>query len=144
MAFRGTFEHTLDAKNRLTVPAKFRAVLSDGAVLAKGIEPCVALWTQSGYEAYMQTALASVNPLAPEARKLRRYFAANAVDIELDSAGRVMVPAFLLEHGGLGKECVVTGAEDCLEIWDRRTWAAYNAELTTSVPDITAALGHAS
>ena len=59
----------------------------------------------------------------PSARKLKRFFSANSLDTELDAAGRVMVPAFLLEHAGLGKEVVVTGAGDCLEVWDRGAWA---------------------
>ena len=65
MVFRGTFDYSLDAKNRLTVPARFRATLSDGVVLAKGLERCVALWTPSGYDAYSQSSLASFHPLSP-------------------------------------------------------------------------------
>src|ERR671929_431669 len=142
MAFRGTFDHTLDAKNRLTIPAKFRAVLADGVVLSKGIERCVQVWTPGGYDAYVSAALEGVHPLSQEARKLTRFFAANAIDTELDAAGRVMVPGFLLEHAGLQKEAVVTGAGDCLEVWDRGAWAAYNDALSAELPDITAAFGH--
>lgn len=142
MAFRGTFDHTLDAKSRLTVPAKFRASLSDGVVLAKGIERCVQVWTPAAFEAYTAGALQGVHPLSEDARKLQRFFSANSFDTELDSAGRVMVPAFLLEHGGLTKEVVVTGAGDCLELWDRGAWAAYNDALSSDVSEITAALGH--
>src|SRR5206468_2282342 len=82
-----TFEYTLDAKNRLTVPSKFRAVLADGVVLAKGVEPCVAVWTPAAYEAQTAAALAGRNPLSPQARELARFFAANAIDTELHSAG---------------------------------------------------------
>jgi MraZ protein len=142
MVFRGTFDYSLDAKNRLTVPARFRAVLSEGVVLAKGLERCVALWTPSGYDAYAQASLASFHPLSREAQKLKRFFAANSLDTELDAAGRVMVPAFLLEHAGLEKEVVVTGSGDALEIWNRATWADYNAALASDVTDITAHLGH--
>ena len=142
MAFRGTFDYTLDAKNRLTVPAKFRATLAEGVVLAKGIERCVAVWTPRDYEAYTQTALAGLNPLSPQAQKLQRFFSANSIDTELDSAGRVMVPGFLLEHAGLSKDVVVTGAGQCLEVWDRSAWADYNASLSSDVSDITAQLGH--
>jgi MraZ protein len=142
MAFRGTFDHTLDAKNRLTIPAKFRAVLAEGVVLSKGIERCVQVWTPGGYDGYVSAALAGVHPLSQEARKLTRFFAANAIDTELDAAGRVMVPGFLLEHAGLQKEAVVTGAGDCLEVWDRAAWADYNAALSAELPDITAAFGH--
>jgi MraZ protein len=142
VAFRGTFDYTLDAKNRLTVPAKFRAALSEGVVLAKGIERCVALWTPKAYDGYTQAALAEMNPLSPQAQKLQRFFSANSIDTELDSAGRVMVPSFLLEHAGLAKDVVVTGAGQWLEIWDRSAWAEYNAALSSDVSDITAQLGH--
>lgn len=141
MAFRGTFDYTLDAKNRLTVPAKFRAALADGVVIAKGIERCVAIWTPAEYDAHTAAALHGLNPLSPQARELRRFFSANAFDTELDSAGRVMVPGFLIEHGGLRKDVVVTGAGDCLEVWDREAWAAYNDDLSARVPDISASLG---
>ena len=142
MAFRGTFDHTLDAKNRLTIPAKFRASLAEGVVLAKGIERCVQVWTPRAYDAYAQTALAGLNPLSEPARKLSRFFAANSLDTELDTAGRVMVPGFLLEHGELRKEVVVTGAGDCLEVWDRAAWADYNEALSHELPDIAAGFGH--
>jgi MraZ protein len=142
VAFRGTFDYTLDAKNRLTVPAKFRASLADGVVLAKGIERCVAIWTPKDFDAYTAAALEGMHPLSPQAEKLNRFFSANSLDAELDSAGRVMIPAFLLEHGGLEKEVVVTGAGSRLEVWDRATWADYNAALSSDVSDITAALGH--
>jgi MraZ protein len=142
MAFRGTFDYSLDAKNRLTVPARFRAALSEGVVLAKGLERCVAIWTPNGYDAYTQSALAGFHPLSPEAQKLQRFFSANSIDTELDAAGRVMVPPFLVEHAGLTKEVVVTGSLVALELWDRAAWADYNAELTSDVSQITALLGH--
>jgi MraZ protein len=142
MVFRGTFEYSLDAKNRLTVPARFRAALADGVVLAKGLERCVALWTPTGFDDYTQASLAGFHPLSKEAQQLKRFFAANSLDTELDSAGRVSMPSFLIEHAGLSKEVVVTGAGDALEIWDRATWADYNAALASAVDDITASLGH--
>src|ERR671932_1502223 len=107
MAFRGTFDHTLDAKNRLTIPAKFRASLAEGVVLAKGIERCVQVWTPKAYDAYVQTALAGLNPLSEPARKLGRFFAANSLDTELDAAGRGMGPGLLPQHGGVRKEGIV-------------------------------------
>src|SRR3954447_20591333 len=142
MAFRGTFDHTLDAKNRLTIPAKFRAALSEGVVLAKGIERRVQVWPPSAFDGYVSGALANMSPLSDAARKLNRFFAANSLDTELDGAGRVMVPPFLLEHGGLKKDVVVTGASDCLEVWDRGAWAEYNAALSAELPDIAAGFGH--
>jgi MraZ protein len=143
LAFRGTFDYSLDSKNRLTVPARFRAALSDGLVLAKRVAGCVAVWRPDDYDAYMRAALERFHPMSPEAEQLERYFSANSHDTELDAAGRVGVPSFLLEHAGLGKEVVVTGAGRCLEIWDRDAWSRYNAELTDEVAGITARLGNA-
>jgi MraZ protein len=142
-SFRGTFDYTLDAKNRLTVPARFRAVLSEGVVMAKGTERCVAMWVPSAYDAYTSAALEGLHPLSHEAEKLQRFFAANSVETELDSAGRVMFPPFLLEHGGLQKDVVVTGAGNRLEVWDRTGWQDYNAALVSDVDEIRARLSHA-
>jgi MraZ protein len=140
VAFRGTFDFTLDVKNRLTVPAKFRAALAQGVVLAQGVERNVAIWTPEAYEAQIEATLAGLNPNSPQARKLSRFFSANAFDTELDAAGRVMIPAVLGEHAGLGREVVVTGAGDCLEVWDRAMWREYNASLSSEISDITASL----
>jgi MraZ protein len=143
VAFRGTFDYSLDAKNRLTVPAKFRAALADGVVLAKGIEQCVQVWRPSDYEAFTSDATQGFHRLSSDGRKLRSFFAANSLDTDLDSAGRVGVPLFLLEHAGLEKEVVVVGADDCLEVWDRARWVDYNAALTDEIATITAKLGQA-
>jgi MraZ protein len=142
MAFRGTFEYTLDAKNRLTVPAKFRASLAQGVVLAKGTERCVAIWTPADFDGYIDAALAGEHPLSPEADKVKRFFQANSIETELDSAGRVMVPTFLLEHGALNKDVVVTGLGERLEVWDRVAWSDYNSRL--NINDITARFGHSA
>jgi MraZ protein len=140
MSFRGTFELTLDAKNRLTVPAKLRAALAQGVVLAKGVERNVGIWKPEDYEAQIQATLAGQNPMSPQARELRRYFSSGAFDTELDAAGRVMIPSFLGEHASLGRDVVVTGAGDCLEVWDRTAWRDYEPDLTNRITDITASL----
>ena len=144
MAFRGTFDYSLDAKNRLTIPAKFRTALADGVVLAKGIESCVELWRPADYDQRMTAALHGMNPLSPQARRLQLFFSANAFPAELDSAGRVMVPPPLLDHASLSKDVVVAGAGDSLQIWDRQGWADFNSSLTDEIADITAQLGNAS
>jgi MraZ protein len=103
----------------------------------------VAVWRPDDYDAYMQAALERFHPMSPEAEKLQRFFSANAHDAELDAAGRIMVPAFLLDHASLGKDVVVTGAGPCLEVWDRGAWHAYNDRLTGDVEAITSRLGDA-
>ena len=122
MAFRGHFDYSLDAKNRLNVPAKFRAAFSSGVVLAKGLEPCVAVWAPDTFERWTESFLSNLNPVSPERRKLTRYFAGSSFDAELDSAGRVTLNQALLDHAGIQKEIVVVGNLDHLEIWDRDAW----------------------
>jgi MraZ protein len=140
LTFRGTFDLTLDAKNRLTIPTRYRAAFAEGVVLAAGLEDCVAIWRPEDYDAWTSAALAGKSPLSPEYRQLNRYFAANSHPTELDGAGRVMVPRFLLDTGKLTKDVSVVGAGECLEIWDRANWAAYNGEVLDNVSEIAAGL----
>ena len=101
MAFRGHFEHSLDAKNRLSIPARFRASFSNGTVLAKDPEPCVAIWTPDTHEAIIERALGELNPMGSEYRKLSRFYQGNSFEIELDASGRVTLPAPLLTHAAI-------------------------------------------
>ena len=142
MAFRGTFDYTLDAKNRLTVPSKLRAAFSEGAFLVKAADRCISLYPSSTYSSLVDTALSRLNPLSDERRDANRYFRANAQAVELDSAGRVMIATRQLEHAGIDRDVVVIGAGDCLELWDPSAWTAYDSDLTARAPDITASLGH--
>ena len=141
MAFHGTFDHTLDAKNRLTVPSKLRTAFAEGAFLVRSTEKCISLYPSTTYSSLTEAALSGLNPLHPQARELRRYFHSNASQVELDSAGRVMLSGRQLEHAGIDRDVVVIGAGDCLELWDPSTWAAYDQDLTARAPDITASLG---
>jgi MraZ protein len=144
VAFRGTFDHTLDAKNRLTVPARYRATLSEGVVLAMPVdlEPCVGVWRPEDYERYSARALAELPPLSPRLAELERFFYGSSHDADLDAAGRIMVPGFLGEHAGLTKEVVVVGAGDRLELWDRERWNEHRPTLLGGVAEITARVDH--
>jgi transcriptional regulator MraZ len=148
LIFRGTFEHALDAKHRLTVPAKFRAALADGVVLAKSFETSsgaprsIAIWTPDAFETYTDAALQDLNPMEPKARELRRFLFNNSFDTELDSAHRVMIPPPFISYASLDKEVVVTGSGACLEVWDRPSYRSYNEDVQTRVPDIAASFAH--
>jgi MraZ protein len=148
LTFRGTFEHALDAKHRLTIPAKFRGALANGVVLAPSheVEPgaprTVAVWTPDAYDEFTSSSLAGLNPFTPKARELKRFFFNASFDTELDSANRVMIPTPLLEYAGLQKEVVVTGSGECLEVWDRTRHARNFEEVLTKIPDLAASLGN--
>ena len=143
MAFHGTFDHTLDAKNRLTVPSKFRSALAGKIFLVKGGEPCLSVYPEDTYTRMTGAALAGLNPLSTQAREFSRLFYSNAMEVELDGAGRIMLPQRFMEHAGMtSREVVVTGAGACLELWSRATWESYDADLTRRAADLTASLGH--
>jgi MraZ protein len=142
LAFTGTFDHNLDAKNRLTIPSKFRTVLAGGVYLVRGVEKCVSLYPRETYEQIAQETLRGINPLSTQGRELRRVLYASALETELDSAGRVMLGPKFLEHAGIGREVVITGVGECLELWDRLAWEAYDTDLTARAPDLTESLGH--
>ena len=144
MAFRGHFEHSLDAKNRLSIPARFRAAFSMGTVLAKDFEPCVAVWTADAHEAIVERALGALNPMGKDYRQLSRYFQGNSFDTELDASGRVILPAPLLDHTGIQKEVVVVGVGDHLEIWDQDRWHEEQDALASSIGEVTEELGDPS
>jgi MraZ protein len=148
LSFRGTFEHALDAKHRLTVPSKFRVALAGGVVLAAshevtpGSPRSVSIWTPESYDAFTTQTLSGLNPLSPKARELKRFFFNSSFDTELDSANRLMIPSPLMRYAGLDKEVVVTGSGECIELWDRKSYDGYREDILTRIPDIAASLGH--
>jgi len=144
LAFRGHFDYSLDAKKRLNVPPKLRASFSVGVVLAKALEPCVAIWTPDGFEQWTESFLSRLGPLSPERRKLTRFFAGSSFGAELDSAGRVTLNQALLDHASIQKEAVVVGNLDHLEVWDRDKWLADQRELSDEIVEIAESLGHPS
>jgi MraZ protein len=142
LAFRGHYEHSLDAKHRLSIPARFRAAYSSGLVLAKDSDACIAVWTPEVHESALAEALAGMNRLSPEVKKLRRYHEANSFETELDSSGRVTLPPPLLLHAGVEKEVVVAGVGDHIEIWGRDRWQEEQRELDASIGEVTQSLGN--
>lgn len=136
MAFRGIYEHSLDSKDRLTVPARFRAALADGVVLSKGFDPCVWVQTTEAFEKLSERFLSPHSPFGRDARQLRRRFHGGSFDDNLDSAGRIRIPKALIEHAGLGGACVVIGAGEYLEIWDAEAWAKEEEALDEAAPEI--------
>jgi MraZ protein len=132
----GEHEHTIDDKNRLTLPAKFRRAFADGVVLTRGIDPCLVAYARPDWERLVERRLASINELSKEGRRMLRFFFSAAAEAELDRQGRVMIPAALLEHGKLGREVVVAGVNDHLEIWDRGAWRREISEVEGSAEDV--------
>jgi len=125
----GEHEHTIDDKNRLTLPAKFRQAMAGGIVLTRGLDACVEAYPAGDWHALVESSLAGLNPLSHETRVIERFYYTGAVEVQPDKQGRVMLPPALVEHGGLGREVVVVGMRDRLEIWDRAAWRAQLKEV---------------
>jgi MraZ protein len=132
----GEYEHTIDDKNRLTLPAKFRQDFADGVVLTRGLDGCLFAYRRAEWERIVETRLKQIDQLSKEGRRLHRHFFSGAAEAELDKQGRVMVPAALLQHAKLGREVVVAGVHDRLEIWDRAAWRDELKQVEGSAEDV--------
>jgi len=142
--FRGTFEHSLDAKHRLTIPAAFRRQLGTEVVLAPAprVRPddprALSIWKPEVYDEFVRRSLAGLNPMSPEAIDLVRLLSGDAHDTELDSANRVMIPGRLLTLCGLEKDVAVCGSGDRIEVWDRDTHALTMERIRDRLPETVA------
>ncbi|HZC74922.1 MAG TPA: division/cell wall cluster transcriptional repressor MraZ, partial [Gaiellaceae bacterium] len=127
---------TIDDKNRLTLPAKFRRAFEDGIVVTRGLDGCLWAWTPEGWENYRDSTLATLHPLSQQGRRMHRHFFSGASETTPDKQGRVSIPSALLAHAKLGRDVVVAGVNDHLEIWDRAAWKRELAEVEGSAEDV--------
>jgi MraZ protein len=127
--FLGEYEHSIDVKGRMAVPAKFRTQMDRGAVISKGMGTCLSVYTMQRWEE-KSTELTS-DKHSDELRDFERRIYPSASEIELDSQGRMIIPARLRTYAKLGNEVTVAGVRDHFEIWDRSIWSAYQERLET-------------
>ncbi|HVP74842.1 MAG TPA: division/cell wall cluster transcriptional repressor MraZ [Gaiellaceae bacterium] len=132
----GEYDHTLDDKNRLTLPARFRQAFAEGIVVTRGMDGCLFAYTREAWESMVGSRLATLNTLSKEGRRMQRFFFSGATETELDKQGRFGLPAALLEHAKLGRDVVVAGVHDHLEIWDRAAWRRELAEVEGSAEHV--------
>src|SRR5437588_13063303 len=125
--FLGQFDHTIDAKGRMAVPARFRGQLEKGAVISKGMGTCLSVYTVQRWEE--KSAELASGKTTDELRDFERRIYPSASEIELDGQGRMIIPAKLRAYAGLGNAVTVAGVRDHFEIWDRATWQAYQEKL---------------
>jgi MraZ protein len=136
VAFRGQHEHSLDSKDRLTVPRKFRAALDEGYVLAKGPDACLWLYATKDFDAMEERYVAPHSPFGADARNLRRMLNASADEGDLDAAGRIRIPDDLKQLAGIEGACAVVGTGDYIEIWNADAWAKLNENLLGQFADV--------
>ena len=124
----GRFQHNIDAKGRLFVPAKLRDKLGMSFIAAAVMDHCVCLYSAEEWDKLLD-GLAQM-PMT-KARKLQRYLSANAVDVQIDSQGRILLPKHLLEYASLEKEALVIGAGNRAEIWAPSLYEEDMADMTS-------------
>jgi MraZ protein len=119
--FLGRHDHNLDVKGRLALPARFRDKLVEGVVITRGFDPCLLVYPIETWSPLAER-VAALSISDPDVRKLRRMLFADAVDIQLDGQGRVLIPAELRGYASIEREAVVVGVHTFIEIWTPETW----------------------
>ncbi|HEY3298331.1 MAG TPA: division/cell wall cluster transcriptional repressor MraZ [Armatimonadota bacterium] len=127
--FRGGFAHNFDDKGRIIIPLKFRSLLGEKFVITKGLDRCLWVFTEEGFRE-LDKRIKSRPMLDLDAVRLQRFFSGEAVDTQVDSQGRVAIPASLREYAGIGKEAMIIGAGERLEIWCKGRWDSLSNDLT--------------
>jgi len=131
----GEYKYNLDEKKRLTMPSKFRTVLGKKAIITKGIDGCLFMYSEKAWKELAEK-LAKLPFSQSNARSFARVMLAGAMDVLIDSNGRVLVPDYLKDYAGLDKKVVVAGLYSRIEIWDEDKWNKYNKENSDHIGDI--------
>ena len=121
----GEYEHKMDSKRRLPLPARLRSQLGLKVVITRGLEGCLFVYSVGGWEEF-SAKLRALPMSQATSRSFVRLVFSGAVEVELDNLGRVLIPDYLKEHAELSKNVVVIGTGERLEIWDQERWKAYH------------------
>ena len=133
--FMSEYNHTLDTKGRLIIPAKFREVLGEEFVISKGMDGCLFVYANDDWNAFEQK-LTSLPLINKEARQFARFFLAGAATVEVDKQGRILVPGNLRDFAGLEKDVVLVGVASRIEIWSKAKWDGITEDEDEAMEDI--------
>lgn len=131
----GTHEHRVDSKGRMVLPSRFREELGDSLVATVGMDSCVSIYGVHGWKAFFEK-LSGLSSAKASCRDVKRLLMASAVDVEVDSMGRILIPSFLRGHASIDREVAVIGVGDHVEIWDRETWNRRRLQVMSELPVI--------
>ncbi len=125
--FRGRYEHTIDAKGRTSLPARYRDVLAGlgerRIILTSALEPCLNAYTLAEWTSF-EDKLATLPQFDPRVQKLKRIYVSGAVECEVDDSGRILIPPTLREYANLQKDVLWAGTGKHAELWDKKAWKA--------------------
>ena len=133
--FIGQFEHAIDEKNRLALPVKFRRAISGGAVITKGLDGCLFLFTREKFQKMAQS-IGELPLTKSSARLYARLILAGASDVEFDKQGRMVLPQYLRDYAGLTHNTIVVGVYDRVEIWSKTKWSKTVEKLDSKAGEI--------
>lgn len=122
--FIGEYKYNLDDKNRLAIPSKFRKFFTDGAVITKGLDNCLFIYTTKEWQKLVDK-LANLPISQAKSRAFSRMMLAGAMDVILDKQGRIILPDYLKQFAELNKQVVLAGLYNRLEVWDEKSWGKY-------------------
>lgn len=131
----GEFQHNIDAKGRIIIPAKLREDLGAKFVITRGLDGCVFGYPLDNWEK-IQEKLKQLPLAKKEARAFTRFFYSAAAEAEIDKQGRINIPSTLVDYANLEKECLVLGVSDRIEIWSKAKWESVSSEIEESFEEI--------
>jgi len=142
--FRGSFEHTVDSKGRVSVPSKFRDIIADRyegrLVLAMDYDKCLMVYPLEEWEK-LEEKIKTLSAVKQEVKDFRRFLFSSATECELDKQGRILLPSGHRDHAGIKKNVMLVGIIDKIEIWDANAWEARNTQNGDKIGEALAALG---
>jgi MraZ protein len=138
--FIGEYLHSIDLKKRMAVPSKFRADLKNKVVVTRGLDKCLFVYPMKVWED-LAGKLGTLPVGESATRSFIRLMLAGAVDVDVDKQGRILIPDFLKDYAGLGKNVIVAGIYNRLEIWDEKKWKEYKKKAEKNTDEIAEQLG---
>jgi MraZ protein len=140
----GEYRHSIDGKNRLSLPAKFRQEMGNKVIVTSGLDSCLFVYTTTEWEKITARLSASDSSvLQANNRSFNRYLLGGAVEAEVDAVGRMLIPQYLRDRAKLTSKVVIVGVRDRAEIWDERRWVAYREEVERQADQLAEKLGQA-
>lgn len=137
--FLGEYQHSLDEKGRITIPAKFREEIGYKFVATKGLDNCIFLYSQDEWQ-LMEKKLRSLPFTRADVRSFVRFFFSGASELELDRQGRSVLPLNLREYAGIDRDVIIIGVGSRVEIWSIEKWTDYNEKAQSSYEEIAESL----
>ncbi|OQB06034.1 MAG: cell division protein MraZ [bacterium ADurb.Bin212] len=133
--FIGEHSHTLDDKNRLSIPVKFRASLASGCVVTRGLDHCLWIYPAQSFN-QLAEKISELPITQKNARSFSRLMLAGATELEIDKSGRVVLPKYLIEYAGIGSKVSVNGVYDRIEIWPEQKWKEFKKEMEDNSEEV--------